>query len=82
MLEPAAAAARPGDLVSQCRRDRMPRLQLGVSEVQAVLLDAWETVAELLPEVVVPAGLSWAAPPSAELRTTCEARRQRRPAGP
>ncbi|MGW1047240.1 hypothetical protein [Streptomyces sp. NPDC002547] len=47
--------------------------QLGLDEVQAVLLDAWETVAELLPDVVGdPASLSWAAPPTAELRMTCE----------
>ncbi|WP_031049059.1 RNA-binding domain-containing protein [Streptomyces sp. NRRL F-5650] len=47
--------------------------QLGLDEVQAVLLAAWETAAELLPDVVGdPAGLSWAAPPSSELRMTCE----------
>ncbi|CAL9667771.1 RNA-binding domain-containing protein [Streptomyces sp. enrichment culture] len=47
--------------------------QLGLDEVQAVLLDAWETAAELLPAVVGDlAGLSWAAPPTAELRMTCE----------
>ncbi|NBM14675.1 RNA-binding domain-containing protein [Streptomyces sp. GC420] len=47
--------------------------QLGLDEVQAVLLDAWETAAELLPDVVGdPAGLSWAAPPTTELRMTCE----------
>jgi hypothetical protein len=46
---------------------------LGLDEVQAVLLAAWETAAELLPDVVGdPAGLSWAAPPSSELRMTCE----------
>lgn len=47
--------------------------QLGLDEVQAVLLDTWETAAELLPDVVGdPAGLSWAAPPTTELRMTCE----------
>jgi hypothetical protein len=46
---------------------------LGLDEVQAVLLAAWETAAELLPDVVGdPAGLSWAAPPTTELRMTCE----------
>ncbi|WP_405559491.1 hypothetical protein [Streptomyces sp. NBC_01180] len=47
--------------------------QLGFDEVQAVLLAAWETAAELLPDLVGdPAGLSWAAPPTTELRMTCE----------
>ncbi|MEU0213920.1 RNA-binding domain-containing protein [Streptomyces sp. NPDC006265] len=47
--------------------------QLGLDEVQAVLLAAWETASELLPDVVGdPAGLSWAAPPTAELRMSCE----------
>ncbi|GAA0279876.1 hypothetical protein GCM10010302_17030 [Streptomyces polychromogenes] len=47
--------------------------QLGLGEVQAVLLGAWETAAELLPDVGGdPAGLSWAAPPTTELRMTCE----------
>ncbi|MFE3163381.1 helix-turn-helix domain-containing protein [Streptomyces sp. NPDC059224] len=47
--------------------------QLGLDEVQAVLLDTWETAAELLPDVVGdPAALSWAAPPTTELRITCE----------
>ncbi|MFD8727813.1 RNA-binding domain-containing protein [Streptomyces sp. NPDC059611] len=47
--------------------------QLGLDEVQAVLLAAWETAAELLPDVVgEPASLSWAAPPTAELRITSE----------
>ncbi|AMW08138.1 hypothetical protein A4E84_00380 [Streptomyces qaidamensis] len=47
--------------------------QLGLDEVQAVLLDTWETAAELLPDVVGdPAGLLWAAPPTTELRMTCE----------
>ncbi|UXX97443.1 hypothetical protein N7U49_47475 [Streptomyces sp. AD2-2] len=47
--------------------------QLGLDEVQAVLLSAWETAAELLPEAVgASAGLSWAAPPTTELRITCE----------
>ncbi|MFB8000328.1 helix-turn-helix domain-containing protein [Streptomyces sp. NPDC056002] len=47
--------------------------RLGFDEVQAVLLAAWETAAELLPDVVGDlAGLSWAAPPTTELRMTCE----------
>ncbi|MDX5563157.1 putative DNA binding domain-containing protein [Streptomyces sp. ID05-04B] len=47
--------------------------QLGLDEVQAVLLAAWETAAELLPDVVGDrAALSWAAPPTTELRITCE----------
>ncbi|MEV5086019.1 RNA-binding domain-containing protein, partial [Streptomyces sp. NPDC056159] len=47
--------------------------QLGLDEVQAVLLSTWETAAELLPDVLGdPAGLSWAAPPTTELRMTCE----------
>ncbi|MFD0369716.1 RNA-binding domain-containing protein [Streptomyces sp. NPDC127114] len=47
--------------------------QLGLDEVQAVLLAAWETAAELLPDAVGdPAGLSWAAPPTTELRITSE----------
>ncbi|MEU1223081.1 AlbA family DNA-binding domain-containing protein [Streptomyces microflavus] len=47
--------------------------RLGFDEVQAVLLAAWETAAELLPGLVGdPAGLSWAAPPTTELRMTCE----------
>ncbi|MFJ3363493.1 hypothetical protein [Streptomyces anthocyanicus] len=47
--------------------------QLGLDEVQAVLLAAWETAAELLPDVVGdPASLTWAAPPTTELRITSE----------
>ncbi|MFH9821297.1 RNA-binding domain-containing protein [Streptomyces sp. NPDC017230] len=47
--------------------------QLGLDEVQAVLLAAWETAAELLPDVVGgPASLKWAAPPTTELRITSE----------
>ncbi|MFD3549111.1 hypothetical protein ACFWUW_26470 [Streptomyces sp. NPDC058655] len=47
--------------------------RLGFDEVQAVLLSTWETAAELLPDLVGdPAGLSWAAPPTTELRMTCE----------
>ncbi|KMS75887.1 MULTISPECIES: RNA-binding domain-containing protein [Streptomyces] len=47
--------------------------RLGFDEIQAVLLAAWETAAELLPDVVGdPAELSWAAPPTTELRMTCE----------
>ncbi|MFB7083228.1 hypothetical protein [Streptomyces sp. NPDC056308] len=38
-----------------------------------MLLSTWETAAELLPDLVgAPAGLSWAAPPTTELRMTCE----------
>ncbi|MEU5958282.1 RNA-binding domain-containing protein [Streptomyces sp. NPDC047525] len=47
--------------------------QLCFDEVQALLLGAWETAAELLPDVVGdPAALRWAAPPTTELRMTCE----------
>ncbi|MFD7899066.1 RNA-binding domain-containing protein [Streptomyces sp. NPDC059743] len=47
--------------------------QLSFDEVQALLLGAWETAAELLPDVVGdPAALRWAAPPTTELRMTCE----------
>ncbi|MFC8824035.1 hypothetical protein ACFT9I_01595 [Streptomyces sp. NPDC057137] len=47
--------------------------RLGFDEVQAVLLSTWETAAELLPDVVGdPVGLSWAAPPTTELRMTCD----------
>jgi hypothetical protein len=47
--------------------------RLGFDKVQAVLLSTWETAAELLPDLVSdPAGLSWAAPPTTELRMTCE----------
>jgi hypothetical protein len=47
--------------------------RLGLDEVQAVLLSAWETAAELLPDAVGdPTGLPWAAPPTTELRITSE----------
>ncbi|MGX1759944.1 RNA-binding domain-containing protein [Streptomyces lydicus] len=47
--------------------------QLGLDEVEAVLLSTWETAAELLPEVVGDsAGLRWSAPPTTEMRMTCE----------
>ncbi|EDY52718.1 hypothetical protein SSCG_05746 [Streptomyces clavuligerus] len=47
--------------------------RLELHEVQAVLLSAWETAAELLPDVVGdPAALAWTAPPTTELRMTCE----------
>lgn len=47
--------------------------QLGLDEVQAVLLDLWETAAELLPDAIGDqAGLSWPATPTTELRMTCE----------
>ncbi|MFD8733670.1 RNA-binding domain-containing protein [Streptomyces sp. NPDC059618] len=50
-----------------------PNTRLDFDEVQTVLLDAWETAAELLPGLVGdPAGLRWAAPPTTELRMTCE----------
>ncbi|MEU8701616.1 hypothetical protein AB0C61_28950 [Streptomyces sp. NPDC048680] len=37
-----------------------------------MLLSTWETAAELPDLVGDPAGLSWAAPPTTELRMTCE----------
>ncbi|MEU6548577.1 hypothetical protein [Streptomyces sp. NPDC046859] len=44
-----------------------------MDEVQAVLLDTWDTAAEPLPGVIGdPASLSWAAPPTTELRMACE----------
>lgn len=47
--------------------------RLSFDEVQAVLLSTWETAARLLPDLIGdPAGLSWAAPPTTELRMTCE----------
>lgn len=47
--------------------------RLGFDEVQAVLLATWETAAELLPDIVgSPTVPSWAAPPTTELRMTCE----------
>ncbi|WP_328965587.1 RNA-binding domain-containing protein [Streptomyces virginiae] len=47
--------------------------QLGLDEVQAVLLSTWETAAEQLPDLVGdPATLAWAGPPTTELRMTCE----------
>ncbi|MGW0971236.1 hypothetical protein [Streptomyces sp. NPDC002516] len=50
-----------------------PNTRLDFDEVQTVLLDAWETAAELLPGLVGdPARLRWAAPPTTELRMTCE----------
>jgi hypothetical protein len=46
---------------------------LDLGEVQALLLAARETASEMLPDVVGdPAGLSWDAPPTTELRITCE----------
>ncbi|MEU6603167.1 hypothetical protein [Streptomyces flaveolus] len=42
---------------------------LGFDELQDVLLHAWQTAAELLPEVFGdPTHRSWAAPPTTELR--------------
>ncbi|MET7648832.1 hypothetical protein ABZS83_35470 [Streptomyces sp. NPDC005426] len=47
--------------------------RLGLDEVQDVLLNTWETAGELLPDLVGdPAGPSWAAPPTTELRMACE----------
>ncbi|MEV5400854.1 RNA-binding domain-containing protein [Streptomyces cellulosae] len=47
--------------------------RLELDEVQEVLLSAWETAAELLPGIVSdPTQLRWAAPPTTELRLTCE----------
>ncbi|MER7309967.1 hypothetical protein E5082_30035 [Streptomyces griseoluteus] len=42
--------------------------QLGLDEVQALLLAAWETAAETLPDAVAdPARMRWCAPPTTEL---------------
>ncbi|MFF8431735.1 hypothetical protein ACF07Y_42750 [Streptomyces sp. NPDC016566] len=47
--------------------------QLGIDEVQALLLGAWETAAEILPDAVAdPARTRWAAPPTTELRLSAE----------
>ncbi|MEV4333646.1 RNA-binding domain-containing protein [Streptomyces sp. NPDC049597] len=46
--------------------------QLGLEEAQAVLLGAWETAAELLPEAIGTPGLRWSAPPTSELRLSSE----------
>jgi hypothetical protein len=47
--------------------------QLSFAEVQAVLLAAWETAADLLPGILgEPSGPAWAAPPTTELRMTSE----------
>lgn len=46
---------------------------LGFDEVQAVLLSGWETAAELLPDTIGDlSDLRWAAPPTTELRLSCE----------
>lgn len=46
---------------------------LGLDEIQAVLLSAWETAAELLPDTVGNlSDLRWAAPPTTELRLSSE----------
>ncbi|MEV0938624.1 hypothetical protein ACIBMX_47080 [Streptomyces phaeochromogenes] len=61
---PTAWAAAPGT-------GRDTRLTL--HDVQAVLENAWETAAEQLPDTVGDtAQLPWAAPPTTELRITCE----------
>ncbi|MER5698786.1 RNA-binding domain-containing protein [Streptomyces mirabilis] len=47
--------------------------QLGLDEVQALLLAAWESAAETLPDAVVdPVRMRWSAPPTTELRLSAE----------
>jgi hypothetical protein len=47
--------------------------QLGLDEVQALLLAAWESAAKTLPDAVVdPARMRWSAPPTTELRLSAE----------
>ncbi|MGI5518394.1 hypothetical protein [Streptomyces sp. CA-106131] len=47
--------------------------QLGLDEVQALLLAAWESATETLPDAVVdPARMRWSAPPTTELRLSAE----------
>lgn len=59
----AWAAMLPGDTGTQ----------LGLADVQALLLAAWESAAETLPEAVVdPARMQWSAPPITELRLSAE----------
>jgi hypothetical protein len=59
----AWAAMLPGDAGTR----------LGLDEVQALLLAAWESAAEALPDAVVdPARMRWSAPPTTELRLSAE----------
>ncbi|MFB8760706.1 RNA-binding domain-containing protein [Streptomyces nigra] len=59
----AWAALLPGDAGTR----------LGLDEVQALFLAAWETVAEALPDAIVdPARMRWSAPPTTELRLSAE----------
>lgn len=47
--------------------------QLGLDELQALLLAAWESAAETLPGAVAdPARMRWSAPPTTELRLSAE----------
>jgi len=47
--------------------------QLGLDELQALLLAAWESAAETLPDAVTdPARMQWSAPPTTELRLSAE----------
>ncbi|GAA3380867.1 hypothetical protein GCM10020367_69880 [Streptomyces sannanensis] len=46
--------------------------RLSLQEAQAVLLGAWETAAELLPEAIGTPDLHWSAPPTIELRLSSE----------
>lgn len=47
--------------------------QLGLDDVQALLLAAWESAAETLPHAIVdPARMRWSAPPTTELRLSAE----------
>ncbi|MCX5095842.1 hypothetical protein OOK36_44960 [Streptomyces sp. NBC_00365] len=59
----AWAALLPGDAGTQ----------LGLDDVQALLLAAWETACESLPDAVTdPARMRWSAPPTTELRLSAE----------
>ncbi|MFE5406954.1 hypothetical protein ACFQ9Z_37885 [Streptomyces sp. NPDC056580] len=56
--------------------------RLGLDEVQALLLAAWETAAETLPGAVTdPARMQWAAPPTTELRLSAEGPHDQRSPG-
>ncbi|MFE2828596.1 RNA-binding domain-containing protein [Streptomyces sp. NPDC059271] len=47
--------------------------QLGLDDVQALLLAAWESAAETLPDAVAdPARMQWSGPPTTELRLSAE----------
>ncbi|MEU0256235.1 hypothetical protein ABZ299_27935 [Streptomyces sp. NPDC006184] len=46
---------------------------MGLDEVQALLLAAWESAAKTLPDAIVdPARMRWSAPPTTELRLSAE----------